>query len=128
MRRTIQRAKCSKASLSIPSSRGVPTIGAASAGNTQASVTFSAPGSTGGASITSYIVTANPSGATGSGASSPIVVTGLTNGTAYTFTVTATNSAGTGSVSAPTNSVTPMPACLHRSSTTLVAHRIASRS
>ena len=34
-------------------------------------------------------------------------MTGLTNGTAYTFTVTATNSAGTGSFSAASNSVTP---------------------
>jgi hypothetical protein len=41
------------------------------------------------------------------GTSSPIVVTGLTNGQAYTFTVTATNSAGTGPASAASNSITP---------------------
>ncbi|MFG6466295.1 fibronectin type III domain-containing protein [Roseateles sp. BYS87W] len=86
---------------------GAPTVGTATAGNTQASVTFTAPGSNGGASITGYTVTANPGGATGSGAASPITVTGLTNGTAYTFTVTATNSAGTGSASAASNVATP---------------------
>jgi hypothetical protein len=86
---------------------GAPSIGPATAGNAQASVNFTAPASTGGASITGYTVTSNPGGFTGSGLSSPITVTGLTNGTAYTFTVTATNSAGTGSASAASNSVTP---------------------
>lgn len=87
---------------------GTPTIGTATTGNTQVSVTFSAPGSTGGAAITSYLVTSNPGGVTGSGSSSPITVTGLTNGTAYTFSVKATNSAGTGLASATSNSVTPI--------------------
>lgn len=86
---------------------GAPTIGTATAGDGQASVAFSAPGSNGGAAITGYTVTASPGGATGTGAASPIAVTGLTNGQAYTFTVTATNSAGTGAASAPSNSATP---------------------
>ncbi len=86
---------------------GAPTVGTATAGDTQANVSFTAPASTGGAAITGYTVTANPGGATGFGAGSPITVTGLTNGIAYTFTVTATNSAGTGAASAATNSVTP---------------------
>lgn len=88
---------------------GAPTIGTATAGNTQATVTFTAPASTGGAPILAggYTVTSNPLGATSTGSSSPITVTGLTNGVTYTFTVTATNSAGTGSASAASNSVTP---------------------
>ncbi len=86
---------------------GAPVIGTATAGNTQASVSFSAPVNTGGSSITGYTVTANPGGATASGAASPLVVSGLSNGQAYTFTVTATNVAGTGSASAASNAVTP---------------------
>lgn len=84
-----------------------PTIGTATAGDTQASVAFTAPVNFGGAAITSYTVTASPGGLTGTGASSPIVVADLTNGVAYTFTVTATNSAGTGSASAASNAITP---------------------
>ncbi|MBU2179585.1 MAG: tandem-95 repeat protein, partial [Gammaproteobacteria bacterium] len=86
---------------------GSPTIGTATAGDTEASVSFVAPASTGGAAITGYTVTSNPGGLTGTGAGSPITVTGLTNGVAYTFSVTATNSAGTGTASAASNSITP---------------------
>ncbi|MCM0755717.1 autotransporter domain-containing protein [Desulfovibrio aminophilus] len=90
-----------------PVAPGAPTIGAATAGDHQATVSFTAPASTGGAAITSYTVTASPGGNTGTGAASPITVSGLTNGTSYTFTVTATNSAGTGPASAASAGVTP---------------------
>jgi uncharacterized protein YhjY with autotransporter beta-barrel domain len=87
---------------------GAPTIGAATAGDTQATISFGAPASNGGASITGYTVISSPGAFTGTCASSPCTVTGLTNGTAYTFTVTATNSTGTGAASAASNSVTPL--------------------
>ncbi|AOG24477.1 choice-of-anchor U domain-containing protein [Acidovorax sp. RAC01] len=85
-----------------------PTIGTATAGDTQAAIAFTAPASNGGSSITAYTVTASPPDvAPVNGASSPIVITGLTNGQAYTFTVTASNSAGESPSSLASNSVTP---------------------
>jgi hypothetical protein len=88
---------------------GAPTIGTATWGDAQAWVPFSAPASTGG-TITFYTATSTPGSFTGTltqAGSGIINVTGLTNGTAYTFTVTATNAAGTSAASSASNSVTP---------------------
>ncbi|MEQ1629094.1 MAG: fibronectin type III domain-containing protein [Gallionella sp.] len=85
-----------------------PTIGTATKGNAQATVTFSAPASA--LPITGYTVTANPAAGTDINAGTTglsHVITGLTNGTSYTFTVTATSNAGTGTASAASNAVTP---------------------
>ncbi|MDD5439126.1 MAG: fibronectin type III domain-containing protein, partial [Candidatus Omnitrophica bacterium] len=87
---------------------GTPTAVSAVAGNTTATVSFTAPASTGGYPITQYTVTSSPGGITATGTASPITVTGLTNGTAYTFTVTATNVLGTGTASLPSAGVTPV--------------------
>lgn len=85
-----------------------PTIGTATkASSTSASVAFTAPTCVGGGPITSYTAKSTPGCFTGTGASSPITVSGLTTGTAYTFKVNATNYIGTGPCSAASNSVTP---------------------
>ena len=88
-------------------SPGVPTGVTATAGNAEASVSFTAPAFTGGSAITGYTVTSSPGGLIGTGLSSPIIVKGLTNYKAYTFTVTAKNVAGTGAASAVSNVATP---------------------
>jgi hypothetical protein len=86
---------------------GAPSIGTATGGNASASVTFTAPGSNGGSAILDYTVTSSPGGFTATGAGSPLTVSGLTNGTAYTFTVKARNAVGLSAASAASNSVTP---------------------
>jgi uncharacterized protein (TIGR02145 family) len=86
---------------------GAPTGVQAAAGNAQATITFTAPTNNGGAAITGYTVTATPGGFTATGAASPLTVTGLTNGTSYTFTVVATNNVGNSVPSAPSNSIMP---------------------
>ena len=87
---------------------GKPTAVTATAGNASALVSWTAPSDSGSSSITSYTVTSSPDGKSclTSGALS-CTVSSLTNGQAYTFTVTATNDAGTGPVSDASNSVTP---------------------
>ena len=81
-----------------------PTIGTATAAGLAASITFTA--STTGGTPTTFTATSNPGSLTGTSATSPITVSGLTADTSYTFTVTAGNSTGTSSASAASNSIT----------------------
>ena len=87
-----------------PTAPGTPT---ATGGNAVATVSFAAPSYLGKTGTVAYTVTSSPGGITASGIS-PITVTGLTNGTAYTFTVRGTTDYGVVSnASAASNSVTP---------------------
>lgn len=85
-----------------------PTIGTATGGDAQASVAFTAPSNVGGSAVSAYYAVSNPDQITSSGASSPVTVTGLTNGTSYTFTVWALNTYGPSPYSAASGSVSPV--------------------
>jgi hypothetical protein len=96
-----------------PTTPGVPTNVTATAGNGLANVSWNAP--TSGGAPTSYTVTPyvgsvaqSPKTITGNPPSRSTVMTGLTNGTTYTFRVVASNSAGSSAPSAPSNAVTPV--------------------
>jgi hypothetical protein len=83
------------------------TIGTATATGGAGTVSISfTPNGTGGKTVT-YTATSSPGGITASSSGSPINVTGLTNGTAYTFTVVAANANGSAAASAASNSATP---------------------
>jgi hypothetical protein len=117
---------CCSVSTTAP---GAPTIGAATAlSPTSALISFTAPTSDGGAAIETYTATSNPSSITGQllqATSGSITVTGLTPSTAYTFTVTASNSAGSSSASGATISITMPASQAEISAAALAAEKIA---
>jgi len=89
-----------------------PTIGTASRTASQTvQVTYTAPSNPGNYPIVSYTAVSNPGGITGTlvqAGSGTITVNGLTNGTAYTFTIYSTNTQGSNSLpSGISNTATP---------------------
>jgi hypothetical protein len=86
---------------------GVPTNVTATAANGLATISFTAPEDNGGSPITGYLVTSTPGNITAAGTGTSITVTGLSNGTSYTFMVCAVNSAGNGMGALTSNAVTP---------------------
>lgn len=94
-------ASTSVTAATVPSA---PTISSVTAGNGQISVAFSA-GATNGATVSQHTATCGSLSNTGT--SSPIVVTGLTNGVSRTCTVTTGSNVGDSSASAASDSATP---------------------
>ena len=84
------------ATAELASPPGAPTSVTATPGDGRATVAWSPPTSDGGRAVTSYTATATPGGASCTTASSTCELTGLTNGTEYQVSVTATNAVGTG--------------------------------
>src|SRR5262249_9014570 len=86
---------------------GAPTGVTAVPGVRQATVTWTAPTVQGSSAITGYVVTSSPGGAmaTAGPTATMATVTGLTAGTGYSFVVTASNAAGAGPPSDPSNVV-----------------------
>jgi hypothetical protein len=100
----------SPTSTSVPSAPNAPV---ATSGSSSASVTVSPQLNDPINNLpTGYTVVASPglSSCQVTGAAGSCTVTGLTNGTAYTFTATASNDAGLSAPSDASNSVTPYPA------------------
>ena len=102
---TSTSSTASTAKTTVPDS---PTIGTPSESTpTASSITFTPP--SGNGTITNYKITSNPSGITGTGTSSPIIVSGLITNISYTFTMTATNTDGTSVSSSDTTSIILLP-------------------
>ena len=94
-----------------PVAPGAPTVTALTNGGGQVTVGFT-PGAPGSTPTTGYRVIATDltnaarGGQTATGTASPVTVPGLTNGDAYTFTVTALSADGNSAPSAPSNALT----------------------
>jgi hypothetical protein len=86
-----------------------PTSALAISGSGSATVCWTAPTNNGGSPITGYVIVSDPGHVTATASASAIcaTVSGLANGTSYTFTVAANNTVGAGQPSLPSNSVTP---------------------
>jgi cytochrome c peroxidase len=94
--------------LSTIGAPGAPTLTSVAPSNSSATLTFSAPSSTGTSAITSYAAacTLGATRISGAASASPILLLGLSNGSTYSCSVTATNSVGAGPASGSLN-VTP---------------------
>jgi hypothetical protein len=88
---------------------GPPTAVQASASDGVASLTWTPPAGNGGSPVLDYTVTSSPGNLHLTTSAPGGTITGLRNGTDYTFTVVARNAVGSSPESAASNQVTPAP-------------------
>ena len=93
-----------------PTAPSAPTAVTATPADGSLTVAWSPPADTGGSDITSYTATSSPGGRSCTTSSTSCAITGLTNGNAYSVTVTATNAAGLTSAASSPISATPAAA------------------
>ncbi|HZU31944.1 MAG TPA: fibronectin type III domain-containing protein, partial [Candidatus Angelobacter sp.] len=97
--------------ITLPFTRlpSIPTTVSATAGDTVAFVSFAPSPNAATDAITGYLITSTPGGFTATVAANATsgTVTGLTDGTTYTFVVQAINAGGLSMKSTPSNPVTP---------------------
>ena len=84
-----------------------PVSVTAAAGDARATLTWAAPSDSGSFPVTNYELRSTPAGGTCLTAALTCTITGLANGTPYTFEARALNGAGWGPWSTPSNTVTP---------------------
>jgi hypothetical protein len=102
-----------------PSTPSAPTLSTLQPGDGKATITWQAPADDGGSAVTGYVVTPSLNGVPQAAHiyNTPAlteVVAGLSNGSAYTFTVSAVSAAGTGTASAASSPVTPFDAVTNK--------------
>ena len=125
----IKRANTSgitKSGVAVADVPDAPTIGSATGLGLSASITYTA--ATTGGTATTFTAISTPGALTGTG-SSPITVSGLTDGTSYTFTVRASNSTGSSGLSASSNSITaalPMAGAFDALATVTLSGNVSS--
>ena len=126
--KTYQRGQISIPSKKIPDVPGAPTVGAATDtgvsrafNNAQVSIPVTSA-NTGGPTV-SYTATSTPGDISGTSTTSPVLVSGLTSGVAYTFNVVANNSTG----SSPAVTTSPITATSVPAAPTITyAHNLAN--
>ena len=84
----------------------------ATPGDARVTVRWGTPATDGGSAITSYTATASPGGATCVTSTNACVVTGLSNGISYTFSVVARNAIGVSPSSVSTDPVAPVSSAM----------------